>query len=86
MRKGFSISFIAVVMLLITPLSLPACYWLEKTNSDTAPKTSLVAESGQSKNTAGTDRLRDSDISSGAILDLGSQDNIQNNTLNFNKK
>ena len=86
MRKGFSISFIAVVMLLITPLSLPACYWLEKTNSDTAPKTSLVAESGQSTDKARTDRLMDSDIRRGAILDMDLPDDIQNNTLNFNKK
>jgi hypothetical protein len=86
MRKGFSISFIAVVMLLISPLSLMACQWLEKTNSDTAAGTSLVAESGQSRDTARTDRLRDADISSGAILDLGLRDNIQNNTLNYNKK
>ncbi len=86
MRKGFSISFIAVFILLITPLSLMACQWLERTNSDTAPMTSVIAESGQSTDKARTDRSRISDISSGAILDLGSRDDSQNNTLNYNKK
>ncbi len=86
MRTCFNISFIAVIMLLITPLSLPACHWLERTNSVTAPETSLLVESGLSTDKARTDRLMDSDISRGAILDLDSGDNNQNHRLHYNKE
>ena len=82
MRKGMSISFMAVTLLLITPLSLLACNWLERTNSETAPKISLIAESGRTTDKALNNILMNSNIKRGAILDRDSGSEIKNKTQN----
>ncbi len=82
MHKSLSISFMAVVMILVTPLTILACQWLEKTNSETAPVISQVSESGWSADKMLTDRVMNSDISRGAILDRDSGVDIQNKIYN----